>query len=71
MARTKKPDVILEVSVDSINDKLKNATITEKKKTRKPSAYNLKIGEFMKQVEKKDKMAKAQEMYRAWKAEQA
>ena len=49
----------------------------EEKRTRAPSMYNIKIGEFMKhiaaerpEVERKNLMAEAQVMYRAWKAEQ-
>lgn len=66
--------------VESDDDKPKK----EEKSKRKPSQYNVMLGEFMKKIalEEKDKaednriprgerMKKAQEMYREWKATQA
>lgn len=46
-------------------------------KEKKPTVYNIKLGEFMKkiaaenpEVEKGERMKRAQQMYREWKAEQ-
>ena len=56
----------------------------KEKTTRKASMYNIKIGEFMKQIHleenqkpkeercpRQDRMRKAQEMYRTWKSMQS
>jgi hypothetical protein len=48
------------------------------KRTRKPSAYNMLLGEFMRKIAQEEdklprneRMAKAQSMYRDWKSERA
>ena len=65
------PEVIPEVVAEP-------AAEVKPKRTRKPSAYNMLLGEFMrkiaqeeKEIPRNERMAKAQSMYRDWKSARA
>lgn len=69
-----KPNISIIIQKDESAEK-----IPKIKKTRTPSLYNKMLGEFMKQVSQedkensmsqRDKMLRAQSLYRSWKAQQ-